>query len=103
MPITAEAHTAATHATGADLSEREIEMLREELDELDAEILAAVRRRVEITRRAGLARIGAGLPQVTQHSEMQVLRRFEKELGRDGVSLGMLLLRLGRSGAPRQH
>ena len=92
MPITAEAPTAATHAEGADLSEREIEMLREELDELDAEILAA-----------GLARLGAGLPQVTQHSEMQVLRRFEKELGRDGVSLGMLLLRLGRSGAPRQH
>lgn len=75
-------------------------MMLEEIDHLDAQIVALVRRRVEITRRAGLARVGAGLPEVTRHAEMGVLRRFEAQLGRDGVSLGMLLIRLGRTGLP---
>ncbi len=90
MTITAETQS----------SEADIQNLRAELDRLDAEILANVRRRAEMTRRAGRARVDAGLPQVTRSNEMDVLRRFEQDLGRDGVSLGMVLLRMGRTGHP---
>ncbi len=73
--------------------------LRDEVDRLDAEILAIVRRRVELTRRAGRGLSVAGTPKAG-HAEMDILRRYERELGRDGVSLAMTLLRLGRTGLP---
>ena len=95
MTITADAPIAARPA------DIDAPTLRGEIDRLDAEILALVRRRVEITRRAGLARVGAGLPRVTHGGEMDVLRRFEGALGRDGVSLAMVLIRLGRTGLPK--
>ncbi|MBD0322142.1 MAG: chorismate mutase [Aldersonia sp.] len=74
--------------------------LRATIDELDTEILALVRRRSELTRRAGVERLHAGLPRVTQHSEMGALRRYERELGREGVGLAIVLMRLGRTGVP---
>ena len=79
-----------------DIEKLDIEKLRAEVDILDARILATVRERIEITRRAGAVRMEAGLPRVTHSSEMDLLRRFEKHLGRDGVTLGMLLIRLSR-------
>lgn len=95
-----QAHIAADVAAFGAPVDDDLARLRDEIDRLDAEIVAHVRRRVEITRRAGKVRIGAGMPRVTRHAEMDVLRRFEKDLGRDGVSLGMVLLRLGRTGVP---
>jgi chorismate mutase len=71
------------------------------LDDLDREIVELVRRRTELTRTAGLARINAGLPRTAQHSEMGAVRRYESELGREGVGLAILLMRLGRSGVPQ--
>ena len=76
------------------------EQLRATIDELDSEILALVRQRTELTHRAGRARLNAGLPRVAQHSEMGALRRYERELGREGVGLAILLMRLGRTGTP---
>ena len=78
----------------------ELAVLREEIDRLDAEILEHVRRRVEITRLAGKTSVRSGMPRETRNAEMSVLRRFERDLGRDGLSLGMVLLRLGRTGVP---
>lgn len=78
----------------------DISSLRSELDMLDAQILAAVRERVDLTRRVGLE---AGASRLPHHTEMGVLRRFEDELGRDGVSLGMVLMRLGRTGVPARR
>jgi len=101
MTITAEAPIIALDAVAAQSSEADMQNLRAELDRLDAEILANVRRRAEMTRREGLARVDAGLPQVTRSGEIDVLRRFEEHLGRDGVSLGMVLLRMGRTDPSR--
>ncbi|MBJ8345959.1 chorismate mutase [Antrihabitans sp. YC2-6] len=100
MPVALQAPLTANAAAGDDVNDDDLARLRAEIDRLDAEILDNVRRRVEITRRAGKARVGVGLPQATRHAEMDVLRTFEKHLGRDGVSLGMVLLRLGRTGVP---
>jgi chorismate mutase len=76
-------------------TETEIAELRVEIDRLDAEILAAIQRRTEVSQRIGRARMAAGGPRIVYSREMKVLSRF-RELGPEGRELGMLLLRLGR-------
>ncbi|MGM7647123.1 chorismate mutase [Nocardia sp. JW2] len=76
-------------------SEAEIEKLRLEIDELDATILAAIKRRSEISRIIGRTRMASGGPRLVHSREMKVLERFS-ELGQEGHTLAMLLLRLGR-------
>jgi chorismate mutase len=68
---------------------------RTEIDYLDAEILRLVKRRAEISRQVGAARIAAGGPRIVYNREMDVLARY-RELGPEGRELAMILLRLGR-------
>jgi len=76
-------------------SEAEIETLRKEIDQLDAEILAAIKRRTEVSQIIGRTRMASGGPRLVHSREMKVLERFS-ELGQEGHTLAMLLLRLGR-------
>ncbi|MEE2059804.1 chorismate mutase [Rhodococcus artemisiae] len=76
-------------------SEAEIDELRQEIDRLDAEILAAVKRRAEVSRLIGRTRMASGGTRLVHSREMKVLERFS-ELGQEGHTLAMLLLRLGR-------
>lgn len=69
--------------------------LREEIDYLDAEILRLVKRRAEVSREVGAARMAAGGPRIVYNREMDVLARY-RDLGPEGRELAMLLLRLGR-------
>jgi chorismate mutase len=89
----------STTATGSDAAlpsnEAEIEKLRKEIDRLDAEILAAIKRRTEISHLVGRTRMANGGPRLVHSREMKVLERFS-ELGQEGHTLAMLLLRLGR-------
>jgi chorismate mutase len=73
----------------------DIEELRQEIDRLDAEILAAVKRRTEVSRAIGRARIASGGTRLVHSREMKVIERYS-ELGAEGKELAMLLLRLGR-------
>jgi chorismate mutase len=103
MTVTSDeaAETAGTTAPVDDVpaddipAEAEITQLRLEIDHLDAEILRLVKRRTEVSRRIGWARMAAGGPRIVYNREMAVLARF-RELGAEGRELGMLLLRLGR-------
>ncbi len=72
-----------------------IDMLRKEIDRLDAEILAAVKRRAEVSQEIGKARMATGGTRLVHSREMQVIERYS-ELGPEGKDLAMLLLRLGR-------
>lgn len=69
--------------------------LRQEIDRLDAEILAAVKRRTEVSQLIGKARMASGGTRLVHSREMKVIERFG-ELGAEGKDLAMLLLRLGR-------
>jgi len=82
-------------ADAAVPTEAEIEELRKEIDRLDAEILAAVKRRTEVSRMIGRTRMASGGTRLVHSREMKVLERFS-ELGQEGHTLAMLLLRLGR-------
>jgi chorismate mutase len=73
----------------------DIDDLRQEVDRLDAEILAAVKRRTEVSKAIGKARMASGGTRLVHSREMKVLERYS-ELGQDGKELAMLLLRLGR-------
>jgi chorismate mutase len=83
-------------ATAAEIATpEEIVELRKEIDRLDAEILRLVKRRVEVSRTIGRARIAAGGPRIVHNREIDVLARY-RELGPDGRALAMALLNLGR-------
>ena len=62
---------------------------------LDAEILAAVKRRTEVSKLIGKARMASGGTRLVHSREMKVIERFS-ELGPEGKDLALLLLRLGR-------
>ncbi|WP_372507427.1 chorismate mutase [Mycolicibacillus koreensis] len=73
----------------------DIDDLRGEIDRLDAEILAAVKRRTEVSQAIGRARMASGGTRLVHSREMKVIERYS-ELGPDGKDLAMLLLRMGR-------
>ncbi|HEY7051790.1 MAG TPA: chorismate mutase [Mycobacterium sp.] len=73
----------------------DIDELRHEIDRLDAEILAAVKRRTEVSQQIGKARMASGGTRLVHSREMKVIERYS-ELGPEGKELAMLLLRLGR-------
>lgn len=72
-----------------------IDELREEIDRLDREILAAVKRRAEVSQAIGKARMASGGTRLVHNREMEVIERYS-ELGPEGKDLAILLLRLGR-------
>jgi chorismate mutase len=72
-----------------------IDDLRQEIDRLDATILEAVKRRTEVSKIIGKARMASGGTRLVHSREMKVIDRYS-ELGPDGKDLAMLLLRLGR-------
>ena len=76
-------------------AEPDIDALRIEIDRLDAEILAAVKRRTEVSRVIGKVRMASGGTRLVHSREMKVIERYG-ELGGDGKDLAMLLLRMGR-------
>jgi len=73
----------------------DIDDLRLEIDRLDGEILAAVKRRTEVSQIIGKARMASGGTRLVHSREMKVIERFG-ELGPDGKDLAMILLRMGR-------
>ncbi len=84
-----------TDKTGDAPTADDIDALRVEIDHLDAEILRLVKRRTEVSKQIGKARMAAGGPRIVYSREMAVLARF-RELGSEGRDLALLLLRLGR-------
>ena len=72
-----------------------IAQFREEIDQLDADILRLIKRRAEVSRQVGEARMADGGPRIVYNREMDVLARY-RELGPEGRELAMILLRLGR-------
>jgi chorismate mutase len=93
--VTVTTENTTTENTTASTGDDDIDALRVEIDQLDAEILRLVKRRTEVSRRIGKARMAAGGPRIVYSREMAVLARF-RDLGSEGRDLALLLLRLGR-------
>ncbi|MET1072618.1 MAG: chorismate mutase [Umezawaea sp.] len=78
----------------------DIDALRQEIDHLDKELLRLIKRRAEVSKTIGAARMAAGGTRIVHNREIDVLTRY-KELGPDGKDLAMILLRLGRGALGR--
>jgi chorismate mutase len=87
--------SAPTTPAPAPADER-ISELRTAIDDCDAEIIALVQRRLDISREIGALRASAGGTRLSLARESEVLNRFRLALGPDGAALGMMLLRQGR-------
>ena len=59
-------------------SEAEIDELRKEIDRLDAEILAAIKRRSEVSQIIGRTRMASGGPRLVHSREMKVLETIQR-------------------------
>ncbi|GDY29261.1 chorismate mutase [Gandjariella thermophila] len=86
----AEAEAPETPRTAEDIN-----ALRKEIDYLDSEILRLVKRRNEVSKAIGAARMAAGGTRIVYNREMAVIARY-RELGPEGRELAMALLKLGR-------
>ncbi|MFD9734069.1 chorismate mutase [Umezawaea sp. NPDC059074] len=95
MSTTETPAVAAPAAPAADIDE-----LRQEIDLLDKELLRLVKRRAEVSKIIGAARMAAGGTRIVHNREIDVLNRY-KELGPDGKDLAMILLKLGRGAMGR--
>ncbi|MCF4006742.1 chorismate mutase [Corynebacterium uropygiale] len=85
-------------SSGTDdpLSDAEIQQYREEINRLDAEIIAAVRRRTMISQAVGRTRMGSGGTRLVHTREVAIINYFRDELGEEGPALAAILLRMGR-------
>ena len=72
-----------------------IDVLRKEIDAIDAELVKLILHRTAISHAIGTARKTLGGPKIVYSREMAILERF-RALGPAGTDLGMLLLAMGR-------
>ncbi|MDT8909635.1 chorismate mutase [Amycolatopsis sp. PS_44_ISF1] len=93
--MNAQTQNADGQPTENSTAGEDITSLRKEIDWLDAEILRLVKRRVEVSKTVGAARMAAGGVKMVYNREMDVLARY-RELGPEGRQLAMALLNLGR-------
>ena len=70
--------------------------LRSEIDALDAELVALVERRREVSRRIQAERIAAGGPRIVHAREAEVVGRWRDSLGAPGGRIALALLELSR-------
>ena len=82
--------------TDDPLSDAEIQLYRQEIDRLDREIIAAVKRRREISRAIGRTRMGSGGTRLVHGREVAIINQFRDEIGEEGPALAGILLRMGR-------
>lgn len=83
--------TAKEPATGSVIGEA-----RQQIDALDARIIALVQERVDVSAGIQRARIESGGRRVHLAREMEVLDNYRGRLGRPGTQLAMVLLSLCR-------
>ena len=76
-------------------TEAEIDVLRLQIDAIDAELVRLIKQRTATSHAIGVARMKLGGPRVVHSREMKILDRF-RDLGQPGVDLALMLLELGR-------
>ncbi|NLV77913.1 MAG: chorismate mutase [Rhodococcus sp.] len=94
--MTVQLDSPGIERAAAPSADTEIGQLFDQIRDLDAHIVEAIKRRSELSRQIGAVATETGATREAQANEMGVLDRFA-ELGSDGTTLAMTLLRLGRT------
>lgn len=74
-----------------------VEEKSDKLRAVDTALIDTIRRRIELAREIGDARINAGHPRTMHADELALIRQF-RQLGASGAELAVILLQLSRSG-----
>jgi chorismate mutase len=78
--------------TGTD----ELGRLRDQIDQLDAEIVRLWKERAGLSKRIGEIRMAEGGTRLVLDRERAILEKYRQALGEDGTQIAMLILRAGR-------
>ncbi len=92
---TATGTASSTPARPVDPAEA-IPVLRERIDDLDAQIARLVKSRAEVSHRIQAARVQGGGTRIELGRERVVLQGYREVLGPDGALLGDAVLRVCR-------
>jgi chorismate mutase len=88
--------TDATDQTADQSAQDTIDMLREQIDALDAALIRIVAERARVSRRIQSTRMNAGGTRVELGRERTVRNRFRDGLGPDGATLAEAVLQVCR-------
>jgi chorismate mutase len=94
-----QAATEAIEALEADPALAEIIQLREQIDEVDAELVGIVLRRIALSKQIQGVRMAHGGRRREHSRELKVVNTYVEGLGRGGSQLALTLLELCRGRA----
>lgn len=73
--------------------------LREEIDEIDAELISIVQRRIAVSKQIQAVRMSHGGPRRQHSRELKIVNAYVEGLGRGGSQLALTVLELSRGRA----
>lgn len=73
--------------------------LREEIDEIDAELISIVQRRIALSKQIQAVRMSHGGPRRQHSRELKIVNAYVDGLGRGGSQLALTVLELSRGRA----
>lgn len=82
--------------TSTEVAPDELQDLRTEIDQLDAELIRIWQRRAEVSKQIGAIRMAGGGTRLVLDRERAILEKYREALGDDGIQIAMLILRAGR-------
>jgi chorismate mutase len=85
--------------SGVDAVNAMVAKLREEIDEIDAELISIVQRRVAVSKQIQAVRMSHGGPRRQHSRELKIVNAYVDGLGRGGSQLALTVLELSRGRA----
>ncbi len=95
----AESDDATANHSDADDVNAAVTRLREEIDEIDAELISIVQRRVAVSKQIQAVRMSRGGPRRQHSRELKIVNAYVEGLGRGGSQLALTVLELSRGRA----
>jgi len=94
-----EAGDANVDSVNSDDVNALVAKLREEIDEIDAELISIVQRRVAVSKQIQAVRMSHGGPRRQHSRELKIVNAYVDGLGRGGSQLALTVLELSRGRA----
>jgi chorismate mutase len=88
----------AVHPDADDVN-AQVAKLREEIDEIDAELISIVQRRIAVSKQIQAVRMSHGGPRRQHSRELKIVNAYVDGLGRGGSQLALTVLELSRGRA----
>ena len=98
-PSASDANTSGAAEADADPALAEIIRLREEIDEVDGELVSIVQRRIALSKQIQAVRMAHGGRRREHSRELKIVNTYVEGLGRGGSQLALTLLELCRGRA----